>query len=175
VFAFEPVRATAEALVRTRAANALEQLTVVPMALNDQPRSSAIRVPSIRGMADSTLIARGSDETISAVSLDACWPELADRDARIDGVKIDVQGMELQVLSGMQRLLTAWAPKLIIEFHHGVDRTLVLDLLVTAGYSNSYQAIDGDRPGLADDNSYFFEPNPSECASWSTRSITGRS
>lgn len=177
VFAFEPVQSTAACLARTRAANALEQLTVVPIALSDQPRRSALCVPSIRGMADSTLPESEHFETISTVSLDAYWPELAGSDAQIHGVKIDVQGMELQVLRGMRGLLATWAPKLVVEFHRGVDRGHVMDLLVSVGYSTACQGIDGKSPRgeLADDSSYFFEPRPSECAFSSARSITVRS
>jgi len=43
--------------------------------------------------------------------------------AAIDGVKIDVQGMELDVLSGMKRLLKTYYAKLIVELHPGVDET----------------------------------------------------
>jgi len=45
---------------------------------------------------------------------------------QIDGVKIDVQGMELDVLSGMKRLLKTYTPKLIVELHPGVDRDALL-------------------------------------------------
>jgi len=180
VFAFEPVASTAAWIERTRAANALPQLTVVPMGLSDQPRPSTLLLPSIRGMADSTIPESPHFETISAVSLDDYWPELAGPGAPIHGIKIDVQGMELQALRGMRQVLLTWAPKLIVEFHRGVDRGQVLDLLVSAGYSSHYQLIDGEpdaeRPReLADDRSYFFEPQQSQCASSLTRSTTNRS
>ena len=174
VFAFEPVKSTVASLARTRAANGLEQLTVVPIALGDQPQQSTLRVPSIRGMADSTLVSGEDWETISAISLDAYWAKLSGSLPQIHGVKIDVQGMELLVLRGMRRLLTKWVPKLIIEFHRGVDRGSVIDLLASAGYSTSYKGIDGETSELADDCSYLFEPEPSECVSLSTRSITAR-
>jgi FkbM family methyltransferase len=176
VFAFEPVQATAASLERTRAANALEQLTVVPIALNDQPRPRMLHVPSIRGMAVSTSSSGEALETIFSISLDIYWPELAASGTRIDGIKIDVQGMELHVLKGMRRLLEIWTPKLVIEFHPGVNRGLVLDLLASAGYSTACQAINDNLKGeLADDRSYFFTPDSSQCAFSSTRSITGRS
>jgi hypothetical protein len=34
---------------------------------------------------------------------------------RIDGIKIDVQGMEIQVLTGMVGLLKTSKPKLVVE------------------------------------------------------------
>jgi FkbM family methyltransferase len=175
VFAFEPVKSTAAFLARTRTANALEQLTVVPIALSDRPHRSTLRVPSIRGMADSTIASGETWETISAISLDAFWSKLAGSVPRIHGVKIDVQGMELLVLRGMRQLLTRWLPKLIVEFHRGVNRESVIDLLLSAGYSKSYRAIHSESPELADDCSYLFEPETSACAFSSIRSIIAQS
>ena len=173
VFAFEPIPATAAALERTRAVNALHQLTIVPLALHDQARAE-LRLPSARGMADSTLRTAAAEQTIAAVSLDECWPQFAGANSRIDGIKIDVQGMELQVLGGMLRALESCAPRLIIEFHRGVDRAHALRLLASAGYSSRCKPIDPSRTGLEDDSSYLFEAEILKCASSSTRSITAR-
>jgi FkbM family methyltransferase len=177
VFAFEPVRSTAAALERTRAINELDQLRVVPLALDELPSCGAVQIPRFRGMADSTLGATTSCEAVSTVSLDAWWPEFAKSDDRIDGVKIDVQGMELRVLRGMRRLLAIWQPKLIVEFHRGVARGPVLEVLSSAGYSTTVEPVDLRSPAgeLEDDRSYFFRPLSAECESLSTRSITGRS
>lgn len=177
VFAFEPVHRTAAALARTRAVNELEQLTVVPLALSEWPSASALRVPRVRGMADSTLDSGGSCETVSTISLDAYWLELGGADASIHGVKIDVQGMELPALTGMRRLLAKWQPKLIVEFHRGVARRPLLELLASVGYSTTIEPIDPEDPTseLADDRSYFFRPRSLECAFLSTPSITGLS
>jgi FkbM family methyltransferase len=166
VFAFEPVPATVNSLDLTRDANSLVQLTVLPLALNDQPRLCALRLPLVRGMADSTLIHAQASETVEAVSLDAYWGQLAGSNPQIHGIKMDVQGMELQALRGMRGLLVAWTPKLIVEFHSGVSRGSVIDLLASAGYSTSYRAVDGAKPSaeLADNRSYIFEPKPSRCA-----------
>lgn len=160
VFAFEPVNGTAVALQKTRAANQLEQLTVVPVALGAVRSAHTLRLPCIRGMADSTLSVPESYETVSTAPLDELWQELGRTDPRIDGVKIDVQGMELMVLQGMRRLLDVWRPRLIVELHHGVARKPLLELLSAAGYSIAGEPVDPKSPAgnLADDHSYFFRP-----------------
>ena len=53
--AFEPMLASAGSIVRTRALNRLQQLTVVPVALSDCGDLSIQSLPQVRGMVDSTL------------------------------------------------------------------------------------------------------------------------
>jgi FkbM family methyltransferase len=170
VFAFEPVVSTAGCLSRTRAVNGLDRLTIVPLALSDSADLQMLRVPEIRGMADYTAADSTASETIYAISLDALWPQLSREGPIIHGVKIDVQGMELEVLAGMRTLLARWAPKLIVEFHRGVDRARVLELLNTAGYSMEPESIGKHGAGdtLPNDVSYVFHPEVT-CVSSYTR------
>ncbi len=166
VFAFEPVVSTAGCLSRTRDLNGLDQLTVVPLALGEAPHLQKLRVPATRGMADYTLAGPSPAETIYATSLDALWPSLSGEDPVIDGIKIDVQGLELQVLLGMRQLLKLWAPRLVVELHRGVERTHVLELLKSVGYSPNFEPISGQRASgrLEDDVSYAFHPEVTVCA-----------
>jgi len=168
VFAFEPVLSTAGCLARTRDLNGLAQLTIVPLALGGQAGIHPLRLPATRGMADSTLAGFAPSETIFATSFDALWPTLAGRDQPIHGVKIDVQGMEAEVIAGMRESLLRHAPRLIVEFHRGVDRREVLGLLASAGYAGEFEAVEGGGGSLADDASYVFRPE-ARCASSSTR------
>src|SRR5580658_6249708 len=55
VFAFEPVLATAGCITRTRELNGFEQMTVVPLGLNSLASIEALDLPTVRGMADSTI------------------------------------------------------------------------------------------------------------------------
>ena len=57
---------------------------------------------SVRGMIDSTLQeTEGMREPFLVSRLDWLWPIICRINCRIDGIKIDVQGMEIQVLEGM--------------------------------------------------------------------------
>jgi FkbM family methyltransferase len=164
VFAFEPMAATAGCVARTRALNNLTCLTVVPMALGRADALQVDRLPTIRGMVDRTLApARvGTDwtEPILVAAFDWLWPRLSGSNDRIDGVKIDVQGMELEVLQGMARSLAKYRPKLVIELHRGVDRDTICALLEAAGYSRRARPIEpapGEvEPRFLDDRSYEF-------------------
>ncbi len=163
IFAFEPLVSTAGCLSRTRTLNGLRHLTVVPMALGECDGVSTGRLPSVRGMVDRTVAGGGPDEAFLMASLDWLWPGICERNSRIDGVKIDVQGMELEVLKGMSGCLRRYRPKLVIELHQGVSRAEVLKLLTGLGYrapADPIERLCGEiQPQFADDRSYAFTPD----------------
>ena len=165
VFAFEPVLSTAGHLGRTRALNNLSQLTVLPLGLGSPQGFELRQVPVVRGMADSTVRpGRGSAETFLVARLDAIWRNICGGRPRIDGVKIDVQGMEIDTLDGMAGVLGEFKPRLALELHRGVDRDQVLDRIESFGYSRTGFPVDVDmenedqRSGALylDDLSYVF-------------------
>lgn len=173
VVAFEPVLSTAGCIARTRAWNGLAQLQVVPLGLASCPKIESRRLPLVRGMADSTIsrstISRSAwEEPISVASFDTIWRYLSEENPAVHGVKIDVQGMELEVIEGMRHTLLSQHPKLIIEFHPGVDRARVLDLLSCCGYKEPGSPIDSATTGslYQDDKSYLFLKE-CECAALS--------
>jgi FkbM family methyltransferase len=159
VVAFEPVLNTAGCIARTRELNHLGQLRIVPLGLAACPAFETRRLPTVRGMADSTISGGGWEEPISVASFDTVWAHLCEENPAVHGVKIDVQGMELAVLEGMRATLTVQQPKLIVEFHAGVDRRSILNLLATCGYRADGEPIDRAEAGpvsYADDKSYAF-------------------
>jgi len=161
VFAFEPMAATAGCLSQTGHLNRLGQLTVVPVALENCEDIAIETLSSINGMVDSTLKDNiGPKETFLASRLDWLWPRIAGADHRIDGVKIDVQGMEIQVLEGMASLLKQFQPKLLVEIHPGVSRSDLLNLIASFGYLPNGYAIEPllgeSEPLYADDRTYLF-------------------
>ena len=139
VFAFEPVAATAGCIAQTRYLNHLRQLAVVPLGLGAPETLDRATMPITRGMADLTTTVGVEDwqETIYVARFDWLWPRINGASSRIDGVKIDVQGMELEVLNGMATSLRAERPLIAIEFHAGVDRPAILRLLNAIGYSSA--------------------------------------
>lgn len=166
VFAFEPMVATAGHLGRTRSLNGLTQLTVIPCGLGAPESIELRRLPMVRGMVDATLEDRGrSAEAFLVARLDSLWSAIAGRERRIDGVKVDVQGMEIEALDGMGRLLREFRPKLVIELHRGVDRGRLLDLLDACGYPRVAFPIDPapteTEAEYLDDRSYYWSrPSP---------------
>lgn len=160
VLAFEPVLGSAGCIGRSRQANALPQLQVVPLGLSACPRLELIRLPAFRGMADSTLGRTAWQETIMVAAFDSVWWSLSAGASRIHGIKIDVQGMELDVIRGMRESLKRWRPKLVVEFHSRVDRRAVLDCLAECGYDPAVETVDSKDGASAaafrDDRSYAF-------------------
>ncbi len=162
VFAFEPMLATAGCLTRTRSLNGLPQLIVIPCGLGS-PESVDLRwLPTVRGMVDSNAQLDGSWlEPFLIARLDWLWPRIAGRETCVDGVKIDVQGMEIEVIKGMSDLLAEFKPKLVVELHRGIDRRHLLDLIESLGYSRTaipVQPLAGEtEPQYLDDRSYYFE------------------
>lgn len=163
VFAFEPVLETAGHLSATLRANRLNNTTVVPLGLTDSPVISKMFAPSNRGMTDhQQRTGEGPELPMLCVSLDATWDGLAGADQAVAGAKIDVQGMELAVLRGMEGVIRAWRPVLILEFHKGADRMAIAAILLANGYG-SWTFGGGGTPGRlvtewADDESYVFAP-----------------
>jgi hypothetical protein len=93
-------------------------------------------------------------------SFDWLWPRISDPNSRIDGVKIDVQGMEIHVLKGMADTLKRYRPKLLVEFHKGVSRSDLLNVITAIGYlphGYTVEPLPGEsEPVYADDRSYLF-------------------
>jgi FkbM family methyltransferase len=154
---------TAGCVDQGRLLNRFDQLTVVPMGLGAANALEMRRLPLTRGMADATR-ADSAHAHVDApfARFDWVWPLVHGGNDTIHGIKIDVQGMELEVLDGMRDALRRWRPRVVVELHAGVSRERVLRLLSDAGYSGEAIAIDpADTAGAAhllDDRSYAFTP-----------------
>ena len=166
VFAFEPMISTAGYVTQTRRLNSFPHLIVLPFGLAAPGTLEMKQLSVTRGMVDSTL---GKDEehamwqeAVMVARFDWLWQRVCGKNERIDGVKIDVQGMEIEVLQGMIKTLRQQKPKLVIEVHRGVDRKELLGLIETAGYSpraTPIEPIEGEiAPRYVDDRSYAFQP-----------------
>jgi FkbM family methyltransferase len=162
VFAFEPVPTTAGYLATTRSRNDLCQLTVLPIGLSDAPSITAIDVALVRGMAEHGRAATMDRVTIVVGALDGIWDGLARDHRAIHGVKVDVQGMEVETLEGMRGLLREFRPRLVVEFHAGADRPAAMRLLDELGYrlpgAPLTRRAAEPAEAEADDSSYAFVP-----------------
>ncbi|MGA8595839.1 MAG: FkbM family methyltransferase, partial [Bryobacteraceae bacterium] len=160
VFAFEPKLSTCGCLAQTMALNEFSEVTVLPVGLGE-PDQLELRTLAVNGGMVDSINQGDTTETILVSRLDWLWPQICGQEERIDGVKIDVQGMELEVLKGMRSILTAHTPKLVIELHRGVSRRAVLDLLDECGYEPHGEPIynlpdELSGPQYRDDRSYVF-------------------
>ena len=162
VFAFEPVQATASGMDRGARLNRFDHVTVLPFGLGAVQTFEARRLPLRRGMADSTSRNDADAVTTLVARFDWLWPILGGAATPIHGIKIDIQGMEIEALEGMRETLAHWRPHVVIELHAGVSRERVLALFDALGYSTSAEPIEPARgeqtPLFLDDRSYAFTP-----------------
>ncbi len=158
VFAFEPMVSTAGCLCQTKELNSLEQLEILPLGLAAPIDLQVRRLPSTRGMADATRPSERHESLVLLVRLDDLWPKICRERDEIHGVKLDVQGMELEVLEGMRHLLSRWHPKLVVEVHKAVRRDTLVELLASVGYISKGMPLQDQSPGdqYLDDRSYVF-------------------
>lgn len=161
VYAFEPLPASAGHVNETRRLNSLRQLSVIPMGLGLTTSLEVRRLSTVRGMIDSTLPSADWEENVVVARFDWLWPLISGRDLTFHGIKIDVQGMELEVLQGMRGSLRSFQPRVALEFHKGVDRQAILCTLAECGYGmpgTPIEPVAGEAtPRYLDNRSYAFE------------------
>ena len=118
VFAFEPNPRTAESLRRTVVANGLtERCSVHVLALSDQPGEADYYIGTNSMMGSLTPTRRDQPRRKVAVrTLDAMIPH----GERLSLVKIDAEGAEIAVLSGMSRLV-AENPEMVVIAELGLS------------------------------------------------------
>jgi FkbM family methyltransferase len=162
VYAFEPMLNTAGCVSRARFLNDLAQITVVPVALGNGADLAMDSLLSTRGMVDSTLQeAEGFREPFLVSRLDWLWPKISEPGTRIDGIKIDVQGMEIEALKGMAAVVKQNRPKLLVELHTGVSRPEFLDVIASLGYRTRgipLEPLPSESDPVYADRTYIFAP-----------------
>jgi FkbM family methyltransferase len=136
VFAFEPVLSTVGCLDLTKRINNYNQLQILPFALSSSERLNVAKYVLVRGMMESRMSTNRNSEQDEVLSLafDRLWDDVRGQVDFVHGIKIDVQGMEVETLAGMKQCLTRYQPTLILEVHPGVPRSQILEILSECGY-----------------------------------------
>lgn len=155
VFAFEPQPVLARYLQDIVRRMGWTNVTVENLGVSSRPGRLPLFVPASRsgvspGASLHSHAADGSESTIDVevVSLDDYF---AARDVeRIDVLKCDVEGHELEVFRGASRLLTHSAPAILFECEgrHHADGSIapVLDHLRGLGFEGKFFLRDGPHP-----------------------------
>jgi len=118
VFAFEPVLETFALLARNVRRAGCQNVTLLNMAVSDRAHMNGIEIPAGRTGLDAHYFAHLTG-TPNERPVFCCPIDAFDFCSRIRLVKVDVEGHEPAVLSGMQRLLERDRPVLIVE--HATD------------------------------------------------------
>ncbi|MDR7568571.1 MAG: FkbM family methyltransferase, partial [Armatimonadota bacterium] len=136
VFALEPFPASYQLLRRNIEANGFNHVVALPVAAG---RSSGKRKIYVYPQANWNSFFSGNRKPIDELDVDVCTLDnLLTNVPRVDLIRMDVEGAELDVLYGSQKILGNLSPKIVIEVHPtllGVDgyREL-LNLLSQLGY-----------------------------------------
>lgn len=142
VVAFEPNPFKLPQLRSNVAANGLrDRVTVIGEALSSGSGTAALSIPRD----DSTASLTGAGPGDQVVDVVVTTGDLALDGLRVGLVKIDVEGLETEVLAGMSRILSIHRPKVIAEC---LDRRALQSVFRSArefGYRHAYHL---DRDGL---------------------------
>lgn len=115
VFAYEPGSVARGLLERSRAENALGNLSVSAAAISDSARKARLQFGASSEL--NRLSDDGSGEAVQLLTLDGEdgaheWPH-------IDVVKMDAEGEELRILAGAEHFLKRHAPLILFEMRQG--------------------------------------------------------
>lgn len=135
VYAFEPVPSIYMLLEKNIRANGYGNVRAFPTALSSGEGSVDLYLNSYNGGDNRMYPSEGMQRIqVQTQALDALMEE------KVDVVKMDVQGAELQVLKGMRRVLSESHPVIVLEYspmsiaRMGEDPRELLQILAEEGY-----------------------------------------
>lgn len=122
VIAFEPVNSIYSQLNENITMNSITNIFVEKKAVYDQNTNLDLFISNEQNMGMSSILHHshesGEKQNIEAITLDS-YAEL-NKLAKIDLVKIDIEGAEINALKGMKQSLIKFKPTLIIEISDGI-------------------------------------------------------
>lgn len=161
VYAFEPSAYARSILTRSLAFNRMSHVKVIPMGLSDAPGELILHTPiKARGGLGFGIAHFGDDGQDTRDTMDQAVPlttldDFAEQEGltRLDFLKADVEGWEVNVLKGGLKTLAKHKPALFLEISDaslaraGAKPTDIWDLLRPLGYhalkAPDFVAVDG--------------------------------
>jgi FkbM family methyltransferase len=141
VFSFEPNPAVRKYLEENIRANGYSSIDVFPFALFSRDGVGVLEGQDNLNSCLKPDMAKGHEDLVQFARFDGIQSKLGID--RIDVIKMDVEGAEMDILIGMQNYLKAHYPALIIEVHlkglpqFGYDPAAPSEFLRALGYSVS--------------------------------------
>jgi len=153
IFSFEPGEYAYSILKKTKKIKKLTNVTLIQKGLSSLEGLVSFRVPIKRsgsiGYGTSHVFLSGH-ETISSAFIEQQVSVIPldkfikiNQLERIDFIKIDVEGHELNVLKGAQETIKVYRPSIMIEINSehldraGVDKTKIFEFLENIGYKSA--------------------------------------
>lgn len=128
VYSFEPVKANYDALLGNIKLNGLDGI-VVPINKGCADKSGVLRAISAKSGAPWAFLSEDEgDETVEVITVDE-FVESNNTD-KIDFMKMDVEGMEYEVISGARKTIARFRPKIVIPLYHKSSDLLTIPLLM---------------------------------------------
>lgn len=137
VFAVEPFSGCVRCLEETRRLNQFDWVKICAGAASDQSNTARLALQSASELnevvTDAEALADGEYEEITCFPLDSL---IETGLTRVDWLKIDAEGHEMQVLAGSNRILREFAPAILYENIAGTkgSNTSVAEYLQARGY-----------------------------------------
>jgi FkbM family methyltransferase len=142
VIAYEPNPAARARLLRNVTFNQLSNVEISPQALGSEDRDAILRVPQGEsGLGTLRAAASGSEYTVELRRLDGL---MSDQDiSQLGMLKVDVEGLELEVFQGAHQTITKARPLIFyecaadsFEVLRGRSMTPAMQFLAAEGYDN---------------------------------------
>lgn len=128
VYSFEPVKANYDGLLRNIKVNGLEDI-VVPINKGCSDKSGVLRAISAKSGAPWAFLSEDKgDETVEVITIDDFVE--SNNNNKVDFVKMDVEGMEYEVISGARKTIERFRPKMVIPLYHKSSDLLTIPLLM---------------------------------------------
>ncbi|NJM20680.1 MAG: FkbM family methyltransferase [Richelia sp. SM1_7_0] len=143
VIAFEPMPENLAALYSNIALNQLKNIEVNELALSNRQKAFNLYVPSVhqQGATGCTQVWNPGD-WVSVGNTDATTLDIAFQKQRLDFIKIDTQGHELEILQGAKLTIERFQPFILCEVFEE-NRTKVFDLIKSWNYAIFTETKDG--------------------------------
>ncbi len=150
VYAFEPISENHELLKKTIELNKAGNVKAIPRALAKGKGPLLMSLKEQRFDTSSGFFKRGDkNRVVKQISLDEFIRQ--EKIPKIDFIKVDVEGMEREVLSGAKKTIKKFKPCLAVCTYHRPDDPRILRKLVQ-GFVPQYKVIQTDTKLYAVNN-----------------------